>query len=113
MWTSLAVFFVVLTLFLLDRDDGRFGLDFTLAAFSTGLAAGTKVIGLFFVLTIPTYLLVGIVSKKLTLQTAISERHPVRRHHGGNNCDFQSVPVVGRPASGNDQDPHAAVPLHV
>lgn len=68
---SLAVFFVVLTLFLLDRDGGRFGLDFALAAIATGLAAGTKVIGLFFVLTIPTYLLVGIVSKKLTLRTAI------------------------------------------
>ncbi|MBI5953197.1 MAG: hypothetical protein HY865_16200 [Chloroflexi bacterium] len=68
---SLAVLFVVLTLFLLDRDDGRFGLDFALAAISTGLATGTKVIGLFFVLTIPTYLLVGIISKKLTLRTAI------------------------------------------
>ncbi len=68
---SLAVFFVALTLFFLDRDDGRFGLDFALAAASTGLAAGTKVIGLFFVLTIPTYLLIGILSKKLTRRTAI------------------------------------------
>jgi hypothetical protein len=68
---SLAVFFVVLTLFFLDRDDQRFGLDFILAAVATGLAAGTKVIGLFFVLTIPTYLLAGILAKKLTWRTAI------------------------------------------
>jgi len=68
---SLAVFFAALTLFLLDRDDQRFGLNFALAAASTGLAAGTKVIGLFFVLTIPTYLLIGILSKKLTWGKAI------------------------------------------
>jgi hypothetical protein len=68
---SLAVFFVVLTLFFLDRDDRRFGSNFVLAAISTGLAAGTKVIGLFFVLTIPTYLLVGLLSKKLTWRAAI------------------------------------------
>lgn len=68
---SLAVFFVALTLFFLDRDDGRFGINFALAAAATGLATGTKVIGLFFVLTIPTYLLVGLLSKKLTWRTAI------------------------------------------
>jgi hypothetical protein len=68
---SLAVFFVALTLFFLDRDDQRFGYDFALAAVSTGLATGTKVIGLFFVLTIPTYLLLGILSKKLTWSKAI------------------------------------------
>ena len=68
---SLAVFFIALTLFFLDRDDQRFGINFTLAAASIGLATGTKVIGLFFVLTIPTYLLVGIFSKKLTWRTAI------------------------------------------
>jgi len=70
---SLAVFFAALTLFLLDRDDQRFGLNFALAAASTGLAAGTKVIGLFFVLTIPTYLLIGILSKKLTWGKAIAQ----------------------------------------
>ena len=68
---SLAVFFVALTLFLLDKDDQRFGINFALAAASTGLSAGTKVIGLFFFLTIPTYLLIGVLSKKLTWRTAI------------------------------------------
>jgi hypothetical protein len=67
---SLAVFFIVLTLFFLDRDDQRFGINFAFAAASTGLGTGTKVIGLFFVLTIPTYLLVGILSKKLTWRDA-------------------------------------------
>lgn len=68
---SLAVFFAALTLFLLDRDDQRFGINFALAAASTGLAIGTKVIGLFFVLSIPTYLLIGVISKKLTWRMAI------------------------------------------
>jgi hypothetical protein len=68
---SLAVFFTALTLFFLDRDDQRFGINFALAAASTGLATGTKVIGFFFVLTIPTYLLIGVVSKKLTWRKAM------------------------------------------
>ena len=68
---SLAVFFIVLTLFFFDRDDQRFGINFILAAASTGLATGTKVIGLFFVLTVPTYLLIGILTKKLTWLAAI------------------------------------------
>ncbi len=68
---SLAVFFTALTLFFLDRDDQRFGINFALAAASTGLATGTKVIGLFFVLTIPTYLLIGVLSKKLTWRAAV------------------------------------------
>jgi len=67
---SLAVFFIALTLFLLDKDDQRFGVNFALAAASSGLATGTKVIGLFFFLSIPTYLLIGVLSKKLTWRTA-------------------------------------------
>lgn len=62
---SLAVFFIALTLFLLDKDDLRFSRDFYLAAAATGLAAGTKVLGLFFVLTIPTYLIIGLARGKL------------------------------------------------
>jgi hypothetical protein len=67
---SLAIFFIALTFFFLDRDDRSYGYNFLLAAASTGLATGTKVIGLFFVLTIPTYLLVGVLSKKLTWRKA-------------------------------------------
>jgi hypothetical protein len=63
---SLAVFFLMLTLFLLDKDDLHFSRDFYLAAAATGVATGTKVLGLFFVLTIPTYLVIGLARGKLT-----------------------------------------------
>jgi hypothetical protein len=68
---SLAVFFVVLTIYFLDRDDLHFGRDFVLAAVADGLATGTKVIGLFFFLAIPTYLIVGLVSRRLTWPTML------------------------------------------
>jgi hypothetical protein len=68
---SLAVFFAALTFFLLDLDDLRFGRYFYLAAASTGLAAGTKVIGLFFFLAIPAYLLVGVLRKRLSPRAAL------------------------------------------
>ncbi len=67
---SLAFFFVALTLFFLDQDDLRFGRHFGLAGVAAGLAAGTKVIGLFFVLAIPTYVLAGVVGKRLTWRAA-------------------------------------------
>src|ERR1051325_4169431 len=67
---ALAIFFVSLTIFFLDRDDLRFGSNFYLAAVSTGLATGTKVIGLFFFLAIPVYLLVGVSRGLLTWRTA-------------------------------------------
>ncbi|MCC7118384.1 MAG: hypothetical protein IT310_07660 [Anaerolineales bacterium] len=67
---SLAFLFVVLTLYFLDRDNLHFGRDFYFAAAATGLAVGTKVIGLFFCLAIPTYLLMGMASKRLTVWKA-------------------------------------------
>lgn len=67
---SLAIFFVALAIFFLDKDELRFGPDFYLAAASTGLAAGTKVIGLFFFLAIPAYILLGILQKKVSWKTA-------------------------------------------
>ena len=67
---SLAVLFVVLVIYFLDKDDLRFGRDFYFAAASIGLATGTKVIGLFFVLAIPSYLLLGMYQKQLTWRTA-------------------------------------------
>lgn len=67
---ALAVFFVTLTIFFLDRDDLCFGFNFYLAAVCTGLAAGTKVIGLFFFLAIPVYIVVGLVRGLLTWRTA-------------------------------------------
>lgn len=68
---SLATLFIVAVLFFLDKDQLQFGQDFYLAAFFTGLATGTKVIGLFFFLVIPTYLLIGILQKQITWRIAV------------------------------------------
>ena len=68
---SLAVLFVVLTLYFLDRDALRLRRDFYLAAASTGLAVGTKIIGVFFVVAVPLYLLIAIAQRRATWQRAI------------------------------------------
>jgi hypothetical protein len=67
---AMTVLFVVLTLFFLDRDRLKFGKNFYLAAIFCGLATATKLLGLFFFLTIPAYLLVGILQKKISLPKA-------------------------------------------
>jgi hypothetical protein len=66
---SLAVFFVALTLFFLDRDEMQYGRNFHLAAAATGLGTGTKVISLFFFLAIPAYLIAGRIAKRITWRT--------------------------------------------
>lgn len=63
---SLAFLFVTLTLFFLVRDDLRFGPNFLLAALACGLATGTKLLGVYFFLTIPLYLGLGLYHKRLT-----------------------------------------------
>jgi hypothetical protein len=63
---ALAVLCVALTLFFLDRDRLRFGRYFLLAAVFCGLATAIKLLGLFFFLAIPVYLLVGLYQKRLT-----------------------------------------------
>jgi hypothetical protein len=68
---SLATLFVVLTIFCLSRDDLRFGNWFYAAAISCGLATGTKVIGLFFFLSIPVYLLLGLIRESLSFRTLL------------------------------------------
>ena len=67
---SLAILFVALVILFLDKDDLRFGRDFYLFSAATGLATGTKVIGLFFFLAIPGYILLGVFQKKLDWRTA-------------------------------------------
>ena len=57
---NLAVLFVVVTLFFLERDRLRFGNHFILAAISVGLTVGTKVFGFFFFSVIGAYLLAGL-----------------------------------------------------
>jgi hypothetical protein len=67
---SLAILFVALTFFFLDRDELRFGKNFYLAAVACGLAVGTKLIGLFFFLAIPVYLSWGLYHKRILLKKA-------------------------------------------
>lgn len=61
---------IVLTFFFLDRDRLRFGRNFYWAAVVCGLAAATKLIGVFFILTIPLYLLIGLRQGKLKAKQA-------------------------------------------
>ena len=68
---SMATFFVVATLFCLNRDNLNFGKWFYLSAITCGIAASTKVIGLFFVVCIPTYLVVGLRNKRVTAPKAV------------------------------------------
>ncbi|NPV86592.1 MAG: hypothetical protein HPY45_11370 [Anaerolineae bacterium] len=68
---ALAVLMVILTFYFLDRDALRYGRSFYLAAITCGLAIGVKLIGVFFFLAIPVYLLLGILQRKITLQKAL------------------------------------------
>jgi hypothetical protein len=68
---SITVLFIALTFFFLDQDQLSFRKNFYFAAVACGLATGTKVMGLFFFLAIPMYILMGIWQKKLTWTRAI------------------------------------------
>src|SRR5262249_43426985 len=65
---SMAILFAVLTMFALVKDAFRFGKWFYAAAFFCGLAAGTKVIGLFFVFTLAVYLLWPLLARRYGFQ---------------------------------------------
>ena len=67
---ALAVLAVVLTLFFLDRDHLRLGVNFYLAAAFCGLAVAIKLLGLFFFLTVPAYLLAAWLSQHASLPRA-------------------------------------------
>lgn len=56
---SLILLFIALSFFFLVKDNFNFKINFWLASISIGLAIGTKLIGLFFFLTIPAYLIWG------------------------------------------------------
>lgn len=70
---ALSVLAVTLVFVFLRRDDFRFGQYFLLAAAACGVAVGIKLAGVFFILTIPYYLLAGILQKKLTLRQAMGK----------------------------------------
>ena len=63
---SLAILFVVLTLFFLSRDEFRLGGNFYLAAAMCGFATGTKGLGWYFFLAVAVYLLLALFSKKVS-----------------------------------------------
>jgi hypothetical protein len=62
---SLGILFVALTLFFLDRDNLRFGKNFTIAAVMCGVAFGIKYLGFFYVLAVPLYIIWGIAAGKI------------------------------------------------
>lgn len=68
---ALAIVFVALTFFFLDRDRLRYGRFFYFAAVTAALSAGTKLMGFFFILAVPLYLIMGLRARKLTWQRAL------------------------------------------
>ncbi|MCD6577372.1 MAG: hypothetical protein J7K66_05100, partial [Anaerolineaceae bacterium] len=70
---GLGLFFISLTMLFLSLDKWRYSHFFYLAAVSAGIAAGIKYLGLFFVLTIPAYLLWGLVTKKINPKTTTTK----------------------------------------
>jgi hypothetical protein len=67
---SLGLLLVVLVFFFLEKDQLKFGKYFFLAAAACGAAIGTKYLGVFFVFTIPLYLIFGIAGQKITWKKA-------------------------------------------
>ncbi|MCD6576902.1 MAG: hypothetical protein J7K66_02685, partial [Anaerolineaceae bacterium] len=70
---GLGLFFISLTMLFLSLDKWRYSHFFYLAAVSAGIAAGIKYLGLFFVLTIPAYLLWGLITKKINPKTTATK----------------------------------------
>lgn len=69
---SLLTFFSVLTIFFLAKDEFHFGKYFYLSAISCGLAIGSKILGVLFVITYAVYLGAGLFSHRLTLKKALA-----------------------------------------
>jgi hypothetical protein len=68
---ALAILSVMLTLFFLDRDRLRFGRYFLLAAFTCGMAASIKSIGVFFGVAVAGLLLIGLFQKRIRFGKAV------------------------------------------
>jgi hypothetical protein len=61
---------IVLTIFFLERDRLRLGKYFYIAAVTCGVAIATKLLGFFFFITIPAYLIAGLVKKTINIKKA-------------------------------------------
>lgn len=68
---SLTFLFIALTFFFLQKDEYQLRKNFYFAAAACGLAVATKLLGFFFFLTIPVYLIITIVKKKQPWQSAL------------------------------------------
>jgi len=68
---SLLMLFLSGVFLFLSLDHLKFGRWFFLAAVCSGLATGTKHMGVLFGLTIPVYLLWGIISRRITLRRSL------------------------------------------
>lgn len=68
---GLGLLMVASVLVCLQLDDLRFGRFFFCAAACAGVAAAIKYLGLFFFLSIPAYLLMGIRQKRIDLRAAL------------------------------------------
>lgn len=67
---SLTILFIALTFFFLDKDELNFGKEFYFSAVACGFAIGTKLIGLFFFIAIPTYIAWGYFVRGINLKQA-------------------------------------------
>lgn len=70
---SLLVLFSVLTLFFLQRDDLRFGLNFFLSAVAVGLAITSKTLGVLFFATYLVYIVYALIAKKISFGKALGK----------------------------------------
>ena len=68
---SLVFLFIVLTFYFLYKDDLSFGKCFYFSAIACGIAIATKLIGLFFFITIPTYILLGVYQGRINFMKAV------------------------------------------
>ena len=70
---GLAFFFSTVVIYYLWRDRSQFTKYFFVAAFFCGVLIATKLIGVYFFLTIATLLIIGIVRKELNFKQAVGK----------------------------------------
>ncbi len=93
---SLTVLFIALTFLFLDLDELRFGKFFYLAAAACGMATATKLLGLFFFIAIPVYILLGLRAHKTEPENGAVAGGCVRGNHVRGVRDRQPVPARQR-----------------
>mgnify|MGYP000925134360 FL=1 len=69
---SLVFLMIVLVIYFLVKDDLRFGKHFLIAAALTGCATATKLMGVYFFLTIASLLVMGFVTKKVPFKKLLT-----------------------------------------